>query len=128
MNDSTINIADFRCRGKAGASRFADRTARRSRGFDSAGPEGMWKDRGAERLEEAVLQEDPPVYDIGIVREVQRLRQRAVFRPVSIERKAKVLRFRDEVPVPLRMRVEEVRGADSWTGKPDGPYDSPPAA
>ena len=127
MNDCTINIADFRCRGKSGASRFADRSARRSRGFDLAGPEGMW-DRPAERLEEAVLQEDPPVYDIGIAREVQRLRQRAVFRPVSIERKAKVLRFRDELPVPLRMRAEEVRGADSWPGKPDGPYDSPPAA
>jgi hypothetical protein len=78
-------------------------------------------------LQESVLQDDPTVYDIGIAREAQRLRRRAVFRPSSTQRKAKVLRFRNELPVPLVIRVEE-RRAESRPGRPDGPCDSPPAA
>jgi len=69
--------------------------------------------------QEAVLQEDPMVYDIGIAREAQRLRRRVVFRPVNIQRKAKVLRFRDGPPF---------RMAESWSGVPEGPSDHPPAA
>ena len=71
-----------------------------------------------EMLEAAVVQEDPPVYDIGIVREAQRLRHRAGLRPIS--HKAKVLRFRSDDPEPTGMRGEERRGAEFWSG-PDGP-------
>jgi len=74
-------------------------------------------------MQDAILQEDPTVYDIGIARQAQRLRYRTVFRPISIQRNAKVLRFRNELPVQLKVRVEEGRG-----GMPDGPHDLPPAA
>jgi hypothetical protein len=77
-------------------------------------------------LQEALVQEDPAVYDIGIAREAQRTRHRVVFRPISIQRKAKVLRFRSEELVSIGMRVEERRAMES--GRPDGPYDFPPAA
>ena len=79
-------------------------------------------------LQDAVLQEDPTVYDIGIAREAQRLRHRTVFRPISIQRKAKVLRFREELPVQVKVRVDELRGAGARSGMSDGPYDLPPAA
>jgi hypothetical protein len=79
-------------------------------------------------LQEAVLQQDPTVYDIGIAREVQRLRHRTVFRSMSAPRKAKVLRFRDEGPVQFKSRVEEAQRKEARVGSPDGPYDLPPAA
>ncbi len=79
-------------------------------------------------LRDAVLQEDPTVYDIGIAREAQRLRYRTVFRPISIQRRAKVLRFRNEPPVQLKVRVEEGRGAGARSCMPEGPHDLPPAA
>jgi hypothetical protein len=77
-------------------------------------------------LQEAVVQDDPPIYDIGIVREAQRMRHRAVFRPISTERKAKVLRFRNAAPTSNKMRAQERCAAES--GMPDGPYEPPPAA
>lgn len=123
---SCINIADFRCRTTARALSFANRPPRRPRGFEIVQPRGSWPEWDARILQEAVVQEDPTVYDIGIAREAQRMRHRAVFRPISIQRKAKVLRFRSEEPVSIRMRVEERRAVES--GRPDGPYDFPPAA
>ncbi|KAA6461178.1 hypothetical protein DYQ86_13120 [Acidobacteria bacterium AB60] len=81
-----------------------------------------------EIIQEAIVQEDPLVYDIGIARDAQRLRHRAVFRPISIQRKANVLRFRREAPVPIRMGREERRAMEFWSRVPDGPYDLPPAA
>ena len=123
MNGCTINIADFRCRALR-TTLSPDRFARRQQGFEVVQDE---MDREAEMLQEAVLQDDPTVYDIGIAREAQRLRRRAVFRPINVQRKAKVLRFRDEVSVPCVMHLEE-RRAESWPGRPDGPHDHPPAA
>ena len=124
MDGCTINIADFRCRAITRSASIP----RRLHGFEIVRPNEGSKEREAEILQEAVMQEDPTVYDIGIAREVQRLRHRAVFRPISILRKAKVLRFRAEAPTPVRIRLEERRAAEAWSGRPDGPYDFPPAA
>jgi len=118
MNGSTINIADFRCRAITRATSITDRVQRGPHGFEIAEHE---RDREADLIHVAILQEDPTVYDIGIAREAQRLRHRAVFRPINIQRKAKVLRFQNELPVPLKR-------AESWAGRPDGPHDPPPAA
>src|SRR6202035_2831938 len=113
-----INIADFRCRPTARATPFAKRPAGRPRGLEVVRSQGGGHEGDSRMLQEALLQEDPTVYDIGIARETQRLRHRAVFRPINIQRKAKVLRFRNEVPVTIKMRVEERRAAGS--GMPDG--------
>ena len=123
---SCINIADFRCRATARALSFANRPSRRLRGFEIVQPRGSWPEWDPRMLQGAVVREDPTVYDIGIAREVQLMRHRAVFRPISIQRKAKVLRFRSQEPVSIRMRAEERRAVES--GMPDGPYDFPPAA
>ncbi len=123
---SCINIADFRCRATARALPFDSRQPRRPRGFALVQPQSTCTEWDARMLQEAVVQEDPTVYDIGIAREAQRMRHRSVFRPISIQRKAKVLRFRNEEPVSIRMRAEERRAVES--GRPDGPYDLPPAA
>jgi hypothetical protein len=117
--DRCINIADFRCRDLTRATTSAKRSQCRPRGFEIVSGEDELRAREIELLREAVLKEDPMVYDIGIAREAQRLRRRVVFRPISIQRKAKVLRFRDEPPF---------RVAESWSGIPEGPSDQPPAA
>ena len=128
MDGCTIDIADFRSHAIARIKPGLNRVAGRPRGFEIAEPDPASRDRKAENFDGAVLQDDPTVYDIGIAREAESERHRAVFRPISNQRKAKVLRFRDEVPVPLRMRAEERRGADSRPGMPDGPSNQPPAA
>jgi len=117
--DRCINIADFRCRDLTRAGTSSKRSPCRPRGFEIVSGEDELREREMGLLQEAVLQEDPTVYDIGIAREAQRLRRRVVFRPVNIQRKAKVLRFRDEPPF---------RMAESWSGVPEGPSDQPPAA
>jgi hypothetical protein len=128
MNGCTINIADFRCRAIARTIGNAARRARRPHGFASLELGATSTRLGTEMLQEAVLREDPTVYDIGIAREVQRLRHRAVIRSISIPRKAKVLRFRNEPPAQPTGRIEEGRRMEDWSGMPDGPFDLPPAA
>lgn len=115
--DRCIDIADFRCRAITRATTPSKRSSCRPLGFEIASGEDKLRER--ELLQEAVLQEDPTVYDIGIAREAQRLRRRVVLRPVSIQRKAKVLRFRDE---------PSLRIAELWSGMPEDPSDHPPAA
>ncbi len=127
MNGCTINIADFRCRATARAIGNTNRRARRPRGFAILEPDAASQRRGVELLQEAVLREDPTVYDIGIAREVQRLRHRAVIRSISIPRKAKVLRFRDELAQHVD-RIEKGWRMEAWSGMTDGPFDLPPAA
>lgn len=117
--DRCINIADFRCRAVTRATTSSKRSPCRPRGFEIVSGEDGVRAREMELLEEAVLQEDPLVYDIGIAREAQRLRRRVVFRPITIQPKAKVLRFRDQPPFRI---------AESWSGMPEGPSDHPPAA
>ena len=128
MNGCTINIADFRCRAIPGNSLSPSRRSRGFQGFEIVRLEALSPERESDILQDALVQEDPTVYDIGIAREVQRLRHRAVFRPICIQRKAKVLRFRNEALVPMKMRMEERRVAKPWSSRPDGPCDLPPAA
>lgn len=127
MNGCTINIAEFRCRPTGRSASPSNRLARRTHAFEVVLPATVTADHDAEMLQEAILQEDPTVYDIGVAREAQRMRSRIVFRPISIQRKAKVLRFNEQVPVQVKMRVEEGRGGFR-SGVSEGPYDFPPAA
>lgn len=127
MTGSTVNIADFRCRA------IRARVGRNSRTFDIR-PKGLAlvqppsAERGAQLLQEAVTQENPTVYDIGIAREAQRMRQRTLFRPIFIQRRAKVLRFTNQPPVQVMRSAEEARQSKGWSGYTDGPFDFPPAA
>ena len=127
MTGCTINIAEFRCRAVTRATTFSNRASRRTQTFSVVENGSSILKPGAELLHDAILQQDPPIYDIGIAREAQRLRHRTVFRPISLQRKAKVLRFIEEIPAMARMRAEDSY-AEAWTGRTDGPYDFPPAA
>jgi hypothetical protein len=115
MNGFTVNIADFRCRGVARATFALHRLTRGLHGPGNPSPDADW-------------QNEPAVYDIGMVREAQRLRRRNTLGPINIEHKAKVLRFRSAIPVQIDLRVEEARGAERWSAIPNGPFDPPPAA
>ncbi len=128
MTGCTINIADFRCRAVARVTASYNHLPRRPRAVSLIDDEVISKEPEMDFLKEAILQEDPTVYDIGLAREAQRLRHRTVFRPTSVQRKAKVLRFKDEAPVRGKVRAEEARVGKSWSKRPDGPYDLPPAA
>jgi len=127
MDGCTINIAEFRCRAIDRTKLSFKRPLQPHHGFAIVANEGP-KNRHTGLLQEAVLEDDPTVYDIGLVREVQRLRHRAVLRPVGLQRKAKVLRFRNEAPIQLKRQPEELRGVHARSGMPDGPSDLPPAA
>jgi hypothetical protein len=133
MTGCTINIAEFRCRAVSRVTSSSNPRSGRARALSVTDADTRSKDRERDLLQidllqDAILQEDPTVYDIGVAREAQRLRHRTVFRPISNQRKAKVLRFRDEVAVRVKMRAEEARGGEPWSNRPDGPYDLPPAA
>lgn len=66
------------------------------------------------------------VCDIGLAREAQRFRRRAVMRPVPIQRRANVIRF-GEQKIQV-MRAEERVRVLPWQIQPDDPGDSPTAA
>lgn len=113
MTGRPVNIADFRCRArKVRTALFSVRDANRSHGL-----------KVVERADQQEPQESPVVFDIGMAREAQRLRRRAV-RPISIHRHAQVIRFGE-----IRAQaVAGMRAPASWPAVPDGPYDLPPAA
>jgi hypothetical protein len=114
MKGFTVNIADFRCRGVARPTANQHRLTRGHHAFGN--PSG-----GGD------LQEESAVYDIGMLREARRLGHRA-FEPARIEHKAKILRFRNVIPIQMELGVEEARGAEKWSAVPNGSYDPPPAA
>ena len=125
MTGSTVNIADFRCRAiRARVGRNSSASSERPHGF--AVVESAVADR-ALMLQEAMTQENPTVYDIGIAREAQRMRPRALFRPICIQRRAKVLRFTNNAPVQM-MRADAARATKGVPEYSGGPYDFPPAA
>jgi hypothetical protein len=115
MKGFTVNIADFRCRGVARATVIQHRPTR--------GLHGLGNPRWA-----ANLHEEPAVFDIGVVRETRRLEHRTAFETICIERKAKVLRFRNVIPIQSEVRMEQARGAEWWSATPNGSFDPPPAA
>lgn len=95
MSALTVNISDFRCRGvNVGPHHQPVRTSTSSAGLAVVEPDASAARREAERLQEALISENPSVFDIGIAREAQRMRQRVVFRPIAIQRhRANVIRF-----------------------------------
>jgi hypothetical protein len=125
MNGLTINIAEFRCRATSRVAATSNRPVKGLAVVSLDAASDRWE---TNTLQEAVLQDDPPIYDIGLAREAQRLRHRAVFRPAGLERKAKILRFRNERSAQFKVRLEETRAMQSRSGMPDGPRDLPPAA
>lgn len=124
MNGCTINIADFRCRAlKSRAARPSFRDTHKHAGIALVEPSSSLE----LQLQQALMQENPEVYDIGIAREAQRTRARIVFRPAPVQRRAKVLRFNGNEPIRMTLRTDQPREAYRG-GTIDGPYDLPPAA
>lgn len=119
MTGCPVNIADFRCRiVKSRIARFSLRDAGRSTGLrvvgSSAYRHGSVHDAGSP--------ESAPV-DIGVARESQCLRRRTLSRPISIQRRAKVIRIGEARP-----RAFAFPTARAWHFSPDDPCDLPPAA
>lgn len=119
MTGCPVNIADFRCRiMKPRTAHFSLRDTRRSTGLrvveSSAHRNGSALD--------APSQESAPV-DIGVARESQRLRRRIVSRPISIQRRANVVRIAEARP-----RAYAFPTPQAWQFSPDDPCDLPPAA
>lgn len=94
MAAPTVNISDFRCRGiKIGPTQSL-RPAAAAADLVVVEPEPEAARREAELLQEARISENPAVFDIGIARQAQRMRQRMVFRPIWTQRhRANVIRF-----------------------------------
>lgn len=118
MTGCPVNIADFRCRIlKPRTAHFSLRDAGRGAGLRVVGSSSHRNSsvRGAGAPESALI-------DIGVARESQRLRRRMVARPISIQRRANVVRFAEARPRAFAFPTPQV-----WHS-PDDPYDLPPAA
>ncbi len=114
MDDRTLNIADFQYRAAKTCAVFETAFARKGSGAGLL-QSSRFEGRGAS-LSDAALAENAQCYDIELAREAQHMRPRAAFRLISIQRRAKVLRFRGAPPD---------RHLSSAAA---GPYDLPPAA
>ena len=93
MASSTVNISDFRCRGLKPVHQ--PMRAGESSRLVVVEAEPTSSRRETEMLQDALISENPAVFDIGIAREAQRMRQRLVFRPIAAihRRRANVIRF-----------------------------------
>jgi hypothetical protein len=115
MRGFTVNIADFYGCGVDWA-RFSQH--RQTLGLGGLGnPSG-----------DADLREVPAVYNIGTFREARRLGPGPVCEVICIERKAKVLPFRNVISTEMELHAEEARGGERWSAMPNGSYDPPPSA
>ena len=112
MSDYPVNIADFRCRD----IQFRPLRTAGNTGSVQAGLALVISHRqdGSARRQR--------VYDIGVAREAQRSRRRFLSRPISIQRRAKVLRFHESAASAT------VQTMPRWTPPVNDPYDLPPAA
>lgn len=121
MTGRPVNIADFRCRAKKmRTAYFSFRDVNRSHGLKVVEPANS---PAGEETVEYLSQEMPGVFDIGMAREVPRLRHHSV-RPISIQRRAKVIRFGEM----QAHAFAGMRAPQSWPVSHDGPYDFPPTA
>lgn len=112
MSDTPVNIADFRCRAiKVRATQSSVRAVPMQGGLALVSS-GRREKAAAER---------PRVYDIAAAREAQRM-HRPLFRPIAVQRRAKVLRFHEAEAHAA------VYAMPRWTPPMNGPYDLPPAA
>lgn len=129
MNGCTVNIADYNsCRSMQGRISFSYSSNSNTSNAPRFGSGRDRSDLQVVSFETADLAQDGDVYDIGVAREAQRFQHRAAFRPISVPRRAKVLRFRSDAPLQMRIRTEERRAVEAWAGRSGGPYDLPPAA
>lgn len=122
MNPSTVNIADFRCRAmNLRALHTSVREVRPSDGpvLVEASSRGNVQSIS---LREAVSSRDASVYDIGVARQTQRMRSRPVFRPVSAQRRANVVRFH------AGPAYGAAQAGSAWNVSSIDPCDLPPAA
>ena len=127
MAGSTINIADFRCRAMQGRSSHAE-SQRTSLPFGLTAVESEPPAEHAPEIhDEALISENPDVFDIGLARRAQQhMRPRVVFRPISIQRpRATVIRFGERGVAVMRLRNSERQRRFAATSH-DG--DLPPAA
>lgn len=109
MAGSTINIAEFRCRAMQGRTSHSA-SHRTSLPFGLTAVESEPPAAQAPDIhEEALISENPAVFDIGIARRAQQhMRSRVVFRPVSIQRpQATVIRFGERGAAVMRSRNSE---------------------
>ena len=125
MAASTVNIADFRCRGVTHRSfRALSNGPQRGPGLSIVEAEPDSAQREAELFQQARLSDDPVVFDIGIARQAKRMRPRMIFHPVvHLRHRSNVVRF-DEPHVAV-MRVHEPRGIEHPASDD---CDLPPAA
>jgi hypothetical protein len=112
MTDTTVNIADFRCRTIKFRAMHSSARAVQMQSSLAIVSSGSRDKATAER---------PRVYDIAAAREAQRM-HRPLFRPIAVQRRAKVLRFHE---AEARANVYAM---PRWTPPMNGPYDLPPAA
>lgn len=122
MNERTVNIADFRCREtKSYAERPSFRLAPEAPALSLV----VVRPQTVVQMPSRSAQQS--VYDISAAPRPERVRARVAMRPISIDRRSKVLRFRQDEPVSMMIRREEA-GRGKWRGANDGPGDLPPAA
>ena len=114
MAGFTVNIADFRCRG---IDAWATSTPRRP--GNTSCTLVVVEPRAQTSGEEIYEATRPPVFDIGVARAAQRLRHRAVFRPIPIQRR------RENV---IGFAEGQVRAMRAQEGFRTSPFDFPPAA
>jgi hypothetical protein len=124
MAASTVNIADFRCRGNRRSTQVLSRFENRS-DLKVVDSEPAVEER-AEVAVEGNEAENPSVCDISRGRESEQMRQRMVFRPISMPRhRSNEIRFNE--PHVAVMRVEQPRSVEHWAHASDD-CDLPPAA
>lgn len=123
MAKTLVNIADFPCRGSRNRSIYEARSGEdRPRGLMLV-PEVMEPER--ESLRDALVAENPLVFDIAIAREATR-RRRLVLRPVPIaRRRAQIIRICEPEVAMMGVRQDRL-GKRRPAVASD--YDLPPAA
>lgn len=124
MAASTVNIADFRCRGLKERSTDTPQGAAQNPG----GLKIVDRQTAPEEREPAVSTatgDSPAVREIGVRREPQHM-QRLILRPALISRnRSNLVRFNE--PHVTVMKVKQPYAIQSWAELADD-YDHPPAA
>lgn len=124
MTNGPVNIGDFRCRARR------SRTVRQVSRSDDR-PTGIMlvpvdAEPERESVREALVAENPPVFDIAIAREATRMRHRILVRPIPMtRRRAQVVRITE--PKVAVMSIQEARQPERRVAWSDD-YDLPPAA
>ncbi len=121
MNESTVNIADFRGIREIKPRTAARQTDKNSLGFLVLDSTTAFERRDVDHLDRSREIGSTAVFDIGMVREAQRFGHRYV---PSVQRGGKVLRFTDAA----HSKSQGCRGVATWNESGDDPTDCPPAA